>query len=100
MSIGEKPETQNDQTAKSLRLLTLIIIGFSIIFIGIIILIVASLMSGSNTGFGVFILIGPIPIIIGAGPEAQWLILIAIILTIISVITYLAMRRQIQKNRD
>ncbi len=100
MSIGEKPEAHNDQTAKSLRLLTLIIIGFSIIFIGIIILIVASLMSGSNTGFGVFILVGPIPIIIGAGPEAQWLILIAIILTIISVMTYLAIHRQIQKNRD
>jgi uncharacterized membrane protein len=82
------------------QLFTLIMIGFATILTGMIILIIASFLSSGNSSFGAFILIGPIPIIIGAGPEAQWLVLFAIIITVISVITLWAMRKRTSRNGD
>lgn len=75
-------------------------IGFATILTGMIILIIASFLSSSNSSFGAFILIGPIPIVIGAGPEAQWLVLFAMITTIISVITLWTMRKKTSRNGD
>jgi uncharacterized membrane protein len=77
--------------------LMLFIIGFFIIFTGITILIVAAVLSGSSVDFGAFIFIGPFPIVVGAGPEATWMVLFAIILAVLSVIMFLILRRETKK---
>ena len=42
-------------------------------------------------------MIGPIPIVFGAGPEAGWLIAIGIILTIISIILFLVLNKRARR---
>jgi len=80
------------------KFLILFILGFFIIFLGIIILMVAALLYGKGAvNFGAIIFIGPIPIIVGAGPEATWMILFAIILAVLSIIMFLIIRREIDK---
>ncbi len=93
-------ETNEEHQGEPFRLFTVIVIGFLIVIIGIINLIVAAILSDGDFSIGAFILIGPIPIVIGAGPEAQWLAPIAIVLTMVSVITYIAVRRRIVRNSD
>jgi len=80
---------------KPRKIMILLFIGFLIAVLGIIILVIAALLiGGSSTSLGVVIFIGPIPIIVGAGPEAQWLILFAIILAVLSIVMFTAMRKQ------
>jgi uncharacterized membrane protein len=55
------------------------------------------LSGGGSASFGGFILIGPIPIIFGAGPEATWLALFAMILGVISIVVFLIMRRKVER---
>ncbi len=72
----------------------LFFIGFFLIAVGIIITVATTLLFGEGTSsFGGFILIGPIPIVFGAGPAATWLALFAIILGILSIILFLVFLR-------
>ena len=74
------------------RSIILFFIGFFIILVGVIITVSAALLfGGDSASIGGFILIGPFPIVFGAGPEAPWLALFAIILGILSVILFLAL---------
>ena len=61
-------------SAVSSRLLGLVLLGITLVFVGIAVLIVASMVLGGSGSVGGIILIGPIPIVFGAGPEAVWLI--------------------------
>lgn len=80
------------------RFLTLFFTGFLMIFLGFIILFFATLsQGGGSVNFGAIIFIGPFPIVFGAGPEAPWMVLIAIILAVISVIMFFIMRRGVIK---
>jgi len=63
----------------------LFILGFFLIFIGMVILIVAALISGSTESFSFFVIIGFIPIVFGAGQDLFWPLLFAIILTVLSI---------------
>jgi uncharacterized membrane protein len=64
-------------------------------FVGLMLVAIAAIVSqGGSTSFGGIILIGPVPIVFGAGPGAQWLILFAIILAVLSVIMFLILRRR------
>jgi uncharacterized membrane protein len=77
------------------KFLTLLILGFSVMILGLVLVAIATVLSqGGSTSFGGIIFIGPLPIVFGAGPRAQWLILFAVILTVLSVITFLALRRK------
>jgi len=88
----------NNGSNKPQRPLMLLFLGFFIALLGIVILTITALLtSGSSTSFGIVIFIGPIPIVVGAGPEAQWLILFAIILAVLSIIMFIAMRKQADK---
>jgi len=83
---------------KNQRLLLMLFIGFLMVFAGIITLTIALLLSGNGTiNFGGIIFIGPIPIVIGAGPEAVWMILIAIVLAMLSIVMFLVMNRRMEK---
>jgi uncharacterized membrane protein len=91
METHETAEHAEDEPKTPRNLLTLFILGFSAMIIGLILVAVAAVLSGS-TGFGGVIFIGPVPIVFGAGPGAQWLILFAILLTVLSVIMFLTLR--------
>jgi len=79
-------------------ILVLFIMGLLIIFAGVAVLMAAALLSGSSSAsFGGFIVIGPIPIIIGAGPEGSWLTAIAIILAVVGIAVFLVMHRRMGK---
>ncbi len=68
--------------------LILFVTGFFVIFVGTILLAVSLALQGfdGSASFGGFILIGPVPIVMGGGPEAVWLALLAVVLGILSII--------------
>ncbi|MEM3700630.1 MAG: DUF131 domain-containing protein [Candidatus Bathyarchaeia archaeon] len=97
----EKEKTAESPSTGQQKFLMLFIIGFFIIFLGIIILIIASLVySESSVNFGGVIFLWFIPIVFGSGPEAHWIVLFAIILAFLGVAMFLIMRREIKKVKD
>jgi uncharacterized membrane protein len=88
----------NDKSGRPQKFLMLLIIGFFMIFMGIITLIVATMLYGEGSAnFGGVIFIWFIPIVFGAGPEATWMILFAIIFAVLSIIMFLILRRETAK---
>jgi len=78
------------------KFLALFVLGFLTMFVGLILVAIAAIVSkGGSTSFGGIIFIGPVPIVFGAGPGTQWLILFAIILAVSSVIMFLILRRRL-----
>ena len=67
--------------------------------VGVIVLVTATLIGGGETSVstGVVIVVGFIPIVIGAGPYAFFAILVAAVLTIISFVVFVWMRKQASK---
>lgn len=90
----ESQELETTSTADKLPLLLLA--GLAIIFTGIILVIAASALGGTDTSVsgGIIIFIGPFPIVFGAGPDAPWLILIGVILAIISLVSFILLKRR------
>jgi len=67
----------------------LFMIGFFVIFVGIVFIMAASLLvPGSNVSGGGIFLIGPIPIVFGYGQYSVWIIAFALILTIVAVVFF------------
>ena len=79
-------------------LFTLFLAGFILALVGVVIAVVASLLGGGLVSGGVVVFIGPIPIVLGAGPGATWLVLTGVILTVLSVILFVVERRKMLKN--
>ncbi|MGD6933268.1 MAG: TIGR00304 family membrane protein [Candidatus Bathyarchaeia archaeon] len=80
----EQPEGQSDGITVSSRLFNILLLGFALVFIGIIVLVVGAFLSGGGSGsVGGVVFIGPIPIVFGAGPDSNWLIIISIIIAVV-----------------
>jgi uncharacterized membrane protein len=77
----------------SSRLWILVLAGISLVFVGIVVIVVASLVLGGSGSVGGVIFIGPIPIVFGAGPDAIWLIAISIVILVISIVLFLVLNR-------
>jgi len=76
----------------------LFLLGFALIFVGVIFLIAYSVLSGNaQLSVGTVVIIGPIPIILGAGPYSVFAILLAVILTILAIVFFVLTRKRIQK---
>ena len=86
-------ETEDEGIAVSSRLFGFLILGIALVFVGIVVLVVVSLIFGGSGSVGVVVFIGPFPIVFGSGPDAGWLILIGIILAVLSVVFFLVMKR-------
>lgn len=71
----------------SSRLFRFMIAGFALIFIGVIILLIALVQNDSGSVGGV-VFIGPIPIVFGAGPDSNWLIIISIIIALVMIVGF------------
>ncbi len=87
-------EAENDGIGISSRLLGFLFLGITLVLIGVAVLVVVSVVLGWSGSFGGVIFIGPIPIVFGAGPDAIWLIAISVILSVISIILFLVMKRR------
>ena len=93
--LNEQDEAEG--IAVSSRLLGLVLLGITLVFVGIAVIIVATIVLGGSGSVGGIILIGPIPIVFGAGPEAVWLIAISVILSVISIVLFLIMNRRVRR---
>jgi uncharacterized membrane protein len=80
---------QNEEDAASMlshsrAVLILLATGILVLLTGMMLLVTAASFSGtSSSGFGVVIFLGPIPIVIGAGPGTLWILLIAVLLSVL-----------------
>jgi uncharacterized membrane protein len=91
-------ENEGNMPSGSQKFLILFLIGFVMILVGIMVLVITALFYGGSTiSFGGVIFIGPFPIVIGVGPDAGLMILFAIILTVLSIIMFLILRREMTK---
>jgi uncharacterized membrane protein len=90
-------ETEDEGIGLSGRLLGFLLLGIALVFVGIAVIVVVSVVLGGSGSVGGIILVGPIPIVFGAGPDAGWLIVISIIMTAISVISFLILNRRQKK---
>jgi uncharacterized membrane protein len=99
MIIHEKFSNHADDESRTFpKFLILFIIGVFMIFVGIIILMVAVLLSNGSVNFGALTFIGPFPIVVGVGPEAKWMVLFVIALAVLSITMFLILRRGIGKS--
>jgi len=87
----------DDEPSKFQKFLVLFVIGFFMIFVGILLIVIAVIFGDSSASFGAFIFIGPFPIVMGAGPEAPLMVLFAIMLTILSIVVFLILRKGVEK---
>lgn len=62
----------------------LIIIGFALVFIGMI-------LSARNSGFGGLIMIGPVPVAFGTSPEIT---VIAMVIGLVLMLVFFMLRRK------
>ncbi|MEM1507366.1 MAG: DUF131 domain-containing protein [Candidatus Bathyarchaeia archaeon] len=69
-------------------------LGFLLIFVGMLITFLAALLSGLKNSTSLFLLIGPIPIILGAGEHAILLTIIAAIVTIMCVVIFVFLNKR------
>jgi uncharacterized membrane protein len=65
-------------------------LGMLIIFSGFLVVIVGAVLgAGGSTSSGGFILIGPIPIVFGSGPNSSMLASVALAISAIMIAVYL-----------
>jgi uncharacterized membrane protein len=89
-------QTEIGARLKTNRLLLLFALGFVLVIAGMIVLVASAfLSSGGSESYGVVIFIGPIPLVIGGGPEALWLILFGLMLATLSITILVFMRKKL-----
>jgi len=68
------------------------------VFVGMILMMIASFSEGRGSASGgAIVLIGPIPVILGSGPESTWMILLAAVITVIALAAFLLTRRRMHR---
>ncbi len=92
--MAENDDSEEGGIAVSSRLFGLLILGVALVFVGIVVLVVVSLVFGSSTSVGVVVFIGPFPIVFGSGPNAAWLITIGVVLAALSVVLFFVLNRR------
>jgi uncharacterized membrane protein len=94
----EAEETKEEDVGLADRFFLLLIVGVILVFVGVaVVLIAAVLYSGGSASAGAIIFIGPFPIVIGAGPDATWIVLVSVILAVLSVVVFLVMNRRMRR---
>ena len=69
-------------------------LAFAAIFIGMLLVALGSISGSTNSSTGGIILIGPIPIILGAGPYSFDLIALSVGLTVIALVVFVFLLRR------
>lgn len=90
-------QAPEDSSAFPMGFSWIFLASFALILIGMILMMIASSTQGNGIASGgAVILIGPIPIILGNGPESNWLILLAAIITATALVASLLTRRKMR----
>ncbi|MBT0159602.1 DUF131 domain-containing protein [Candidatus Bathyarchaeota archaeon A05DMB-2] len=97
---GSDETAAEEGVTVSSRLLLFLILGFAMVFIGVLLIVVASVLSGGAgaASFGAVIFIGPFPIVVGAGPDMTFLIVVSAVLAVLSILVLLIMRRRLGRH--
>jgi len=83
-----------EETFMSATALKLFFLGLCLMFAGVIVLFIAAALQGNTNASGALIIfIGPFPIILGAGPQAFFAILLAVVLTIFGFVVFFWLRK-------
>ncbi len=82
------------------KTLWLLFLGITLVFVGIFVIVVASVAFEGSGSVGGVILIGPIPIVFGAGPDPGLLVAVGIVITIISVVLFLVFNKRMKRKND
>ncbi len=90
----DKSEDEDEEIQVSSRFFMFLMLGFAVVIIGIILVMASSLLGGGSASVGGVIFIGPFPIVIGAGPDAVWLIAISIAISVLMILSFVLMRRR------
>ncbi len=90
-------EADNSDIGFSGRLLGFLLLGIALVFVGIVVLVLASVVLSRSGSIGGIILIGPIPIVFGAGPYSTILIIISAVLAALSFALFILMSRRTRK---
>jgi len=89
-------EAQQQERASLSLPLKLFLFGFVLMFAGVMVLVASALLGGDGTvSGGVVIFVGPIPIILGAGPYASLAVVFAAVLTIIGFVMFFWLRKRV-----
>ncbi|XHH08448.1 MAG: DUF131 domain-containing protein [Candidatus Bathyarchaeia archaeon] len=95
---NEQADDKSDGVTVSSRLFGLLLLGFGLVFVGVIVLVVAAVLSSGGSGsVGGVIFIGPIPIVFGAGPDSNWLIIISIIIAVVMFAVFFIFSRRTRR---
>ena len=89
-------EDEENDGAVSGKLWNILMVGVLLIFVGVVVLVVASLVLGGSASVGGVVFIGPIPIVFGAGPNAFWLIAVGVVLAVIMLVSFFVLNRRIR----
>jgi uncharacterized membrane protein len=87
-------EAEDEGIGISGRLLGFLLLGIALVFVGIAVLVIASLVLGGTGSVGGTILIVPVPIFFGSGPDAGWLIAISLFFTVASLALFLIINKR------
>jgi len=88
-------EASDFRTAFPMGFSWIFLASFALVLIGMVVMMIAFFTQGhGTTSGGAVILIGPIPIILGKGPESTWLIASAAIITAIALVVFSLTRRK------
>jgi uncharacterized membrane protein len=101
MRIADEKSQENAEegVTVSSRLFLFLVLGFVLVFIGIIVVFIATVLyGGGSASAGAVIFIGPFPIVIGAGPDVTLIVLFSIILAVLSVVVFLVMNRRLRRS--
>jgi len=79
----------------SSRFRIILFFGFTLVVLGLIVILMATAFNGSATSFSGFIFIGPFPILIGLGPDWNWLVAIGVAIAALSIGLFVIMQRRI-----
>ena len=73
----------------------LFLLGFVLMFVGIIVMMIATVLFGASISAGAIIWIFPLPPIgFGTGPYAFWIILLGVALTVLGLILFITLRKR------
>jgi uncharacterized membrane protein len=95
---NQENDNEADGIEVSSKVFWLLIFGFILIFVGFAVVVISSFALGGSGSVGGVIFIGPIPIVFGAGTDAGWLILIGVVITVLSVVSFLVLNRRSKEN--
>ena len=74
----------------------LLLVGFSLIFTGTILIMASCFVSGNSASTCIIIFVGPIPIMIGPGSHAFSAIFLATVLTFLCLLLFFFLRRKVK----